>query len=90
MDVELLKENSNNREMFIEAVNEAGKYLIEYDYNVYDYIVDGENIYLEYCLDSDSFMGINYYLLFEYDYEKEELTFISAVGTMIIDNIYKI
>ena len=27
MDVELLKENSNNREMFIEAVNEAGKYL---------------------------------------------------------------
>lgn len=70
--------------------NEAGKLMIEYDYIVYSYIIEDDNIYLKYCLNSDSFMGVNYYLLFEYDYEKEELTFISALGTKIIDDIYKI
>ena len=64
--------------------------MIEYDYIVYDYIIENDNIYLKYCLDSDSFMGVNYYLLFEYNYEKEELIFISALGTKIIDYIYKI
>ena len=69
--------------------NEAGKILYEYEYRSHNGYIYNDTIYLYYALDDSSFMSNNYYVIFEYDFENNSLSFMFT-DTKTSDNIIKI